>query len=175
MQDYRTCKPDDGRGGFGASRWPKAPRKVPFGMLAPRFVRTLGSSTASAAAFPAWARAQNPPETEAEAGFLAGAALARLDAIVRENPPWAGAWRRRLALRAAAASVARWVECHLPAGTVGRIDGRKRGFRNRTDRGLERSAPASNEANTPSGARRLWPNACTGSDALGPNHAGSAF
>jgi len=26
---------------------------------------------------------------------------------VRENPPWAGAWRRRLALRAAAASVAR--------------------------------------------------------------------
>ena len=71
--------------------------------------------------------------------------------------------------------VGRWVECHLPAGTVGRIDGRKRGFRNRTDRGLERSAPASNEANTPSGARRLWPNAGTGSDALGPNHPGSAF
>jgi hypothetical protein len=32
-----------------------------------------GLSTASAAAFPAWARAKNPPETEAEAGFLAGA------------------------------------------------------------------------------------------------------
>src|SRR5271155_2519894 len=66
-----------------------------------------GPSAASAAAFPAWARAKNPPETEAEAGFLAGAALARLDAIVRENPPWAGAWRQRLALQAAAASVRR--------------------------------------------------------------------
>src|SRR5277367_1634235 len=66
-----------------------------------------GLSTASAAPFPAWARAKNPPESEAEAGFLAGAALARLDAVVRENPPWAGAWRQRLALRAAAASVAR--------------------------------------------------------------------
>ena len=53
---------------------------------------------ASPAAFPAWARAENPPESDAEAAFLAGAALARLDAIVRENPPWAGVWRRRLAL-----------------------------------------------------------------------------
>ena len=66
-----------------------------------------GRSAASAAAFPAWARAPHPPETAAEAGFLAGAALARLDAIVRENPPWAGAWRQRLALAAAAASVRR--------------------------------------------------------------------
>jgi Protein of unknown function (DUF1403) len=66
-----------------------------------------GPSAASAAPFPAWARAKNPPATEAEAGFLAGAALARLDAVVRENPPWAGAWRQRLALHAAAASVAR--------------------------------------------------------------------
>ena len=55
----------------------------------------------------AWARALPPPETEAEAAFLAGAALARLDAVVRENPPWAGAWRQRLALAAAAASVRR--------------------------------------------------------------------
>src|SRR5271170_2633129 len=66
-----------------------------------------GLSTASAAPFPAWARALHPPETEAEAGFLAGAALARLDAVLRETPPWAGAWRQRLALQAAAASVAR--------------------------------------------------------------------
>ena len=58
-------------------------------------------------AFPAWARAQNPPDTDAEAGFLAGAALARLDALVREGPSWAGVWRQRLALRAAAASVLR--------------------------------------------------------------------
>src|SRR5271155_958835 len=66
-----------------------------------------GLSTASAAPFPAWARAKNPPESEAEAGFLAGAALARLDAVVRETPPWAGVWRQRLALAAAAASVRR--------------------------------------------------------------------
>ena len=57
--------------------------------------------------FPAWARAVNAPETEAEAAFLAGAALSRLDAIVRENPPWAGVFRQRLALSAAAASARR--------------------------------------------------------------------
>jgi len=74
-----------------------------------------GLSTASAAPFPAWARALHPPDSEAEAGFLAGAALARLDAIARENPPWAGAWRQRLALQAAAASVAR-------AGRAGRSE-----------------------------------------------------
>jgi Protein of unknown function (DUF1403) len=38
--------------------------------------------------------------------FLAGAALARLDAVMRDNPPFAGALRKRLALRAAAACVA---------------------------------------------------------------------
>jgi Protein of unknown function (DUF1403) len=56
--------------------------------------------------FPAWARPINALETEAEAAFLAGAALARLDVIVRQNPPWTGVFRRRLALGAAAASVA---------------------------------------------------------------------
>src|SRR5271167_4108267 len=62
---------------------------------------------ASPPPLPAWARAANAPETEAEAAFLAGAALSRLDAIVRQNPPWAGVWRRRLALSAAAANVRR--------------------------------------------------------------------
>ena len=66
-----------------------------------------GPSTAAPAAFPAWARAGNAPESDAEAAFLAGAALACLDAIVKENPPWAGVWRKRLALGAAAASVLR--------------------------------------------------------------------
>ena len=42
---------------------------------------------------------QTRRKRDAEAAFLAGAALARLDAIVRENPPWAGVWRRRLALK----------------------------------------------------------------------------
>src|SRR5271157_1204449 len=63
--------------------------------------------TALPVAFPAWARPKNPPESEAEAAYLAGAALSRLDAIVKENPPWAGVFRRRLALGAAAASVLR--------------------------------------------------------------------
>src|SRR5271166_974526 len=67
----------------------------------------LGLSAASPAAVPAWARAVNAPETEAETAFLAGAALARLDAIVRQNPPWTGVFRRRLALSAAAANVRR--------------------------------------------------------------------
>jgi hypothetical protein len=62
---------------------------------------------ASPPQFPAWARAVNAPETDAEAAFLAGAALSRLDTIVRQNPPWAGVFRRRLALSAAAANVRR--------------------------------------------------------------------
>ena len=66
-----------------------------------------GHSASLPSAFPAWARAKNPPESDAEAAFLAGAALVRLDAAVRENPPWAGVWRRRLALGAAAMSVLR--------------------------------------------------------------------
>src|SRR5271165_80939 len=62
---------------------------------------------ASPPPFPAWARAVNAPESDAEAAFLAGAALARLDAIVRQNPPWSGVWGQRLALSAAAANVRR--------------------------------------------------------------------
>jgi Protein of unknown function (DUF1403) len=58
-------------------------------------------------AFPAWARPKNPPECEAEVAFFAGAALSQLDAVVRQNPPWNGVFRRRLGLSAAAASVAR--------------------------------------------------------------------
>ncbi len=68
---------------------------------------TQSLPTASPGAFPAWARGKNPPESAAEAAFLAGAALFRLDAVVRENPPWAGVFRRRLGLSAAAASVLR--------------------------------------------------------------------
>ena len=62
---------------------------------------------ASPPPFPAWARAVNAPETDAEAAFLAGAALARLDAIVRQNPAWFGVWRQRLALSAATANARR--------------------------------------------------------------------
>jgi len=40
--------------------------------------------------------------SDAEAAFLAGAALNSLDHLVRAAPPWAGAWRQRLALKSAA-------------------------------------------------------------------------
>lgn len=77
-------------------------------------LRLQGVGPTAPTQFPAWARAKNPPDTgdkaslcAGEAGFLAGAALARLDVWVRENPPWAGAFRQRLALRAATACVAR--------------------------------------------------------------------
>ena len=61
-------------------------------------------------AFPAWARTGLAPEAD-EAAFLAGAGLARLDLLIRENPPWAGAFRRRLALCAAVATVASSGRC----------------------------------------------------------------
>ena len=41
--------------------------------------------------------------SEAEALFFAGAALAALDSVAKSDPPWAGAWRARLALKSAAA------------------------------------------------------------------------
>ena len=64
-------------------------------------------ATAMTGPLPAWARPGNPAETEAEAAFLVGAALSRLDVVVRAGPAWCGVWRNRLALGAAAASVAR--------------------------------------------------------------------
>jgi hypothetical protein len=58
---------------------------------------------------PAWARpgALAPASEGAalEAAFLAGASLGALDAFLRLAPPWAGVWRQRLALQAAAASM----------------------------------------------------------------------
>ncbi|MFZ0207149.1 MAG: DUF1403 family protein [Roseiarcus sp.] len=48
-----------------------------------------------------------PPGIADGARRAAHAALGRLDSSVRENRPWAGVWRRRLALGAAAASTRR--------------------------------------------------------------------
>ena len=55
---------------------------------------------------PAWARPGGPVRelSEAEALYFAGAALCALDSAVRSDPPWAGVWRRRLALKNAAAA-----------------------------------------------------------------------
>jgi len=49
--------------------------------------------------FPRWARR---PIDARDVAFFAGAGLALLDTILRDDPPFAGAQRQRLALRAAA-------------------------------------------------------------------------
>jgi hypothetical protein len=56
---------------------------------------------------PPWARPGGSwrDVSEAEALFFAGAALSALDSVARADPPWAGAWRARLALKSAAAVV----------------------------------------------------------------------
>ncbi len=53
-------------------------------------------------AFPRWAR---KPADAHDTAFFAGAGLALFDAILRDNPPFSGALRQRLALRAGAACV----------------------------------------------------------------------
>ena len=54
---------------------------------------------------PSWARPSGSLRdlSEAEALFFAGAALSALDSVAKTEPPWAGAWRARLALKSAAA------------------------------------------------------------------------
>src|SRR6516165_7100885 len=57
-------------------------------------------------AFPTWARSRTPPAGASDAGLLAGAALAAIHPIARNEHPLGGLWRQRLAL-ANAAAVAR--------------------------------------------------------------------
>ncbi|TIR88098.1 DUF1403 family protein, partial [Mesorhizobium sp.] len=54
---------------------------------------------------PAWALAADGAMHNAGAAFRVGAALASLDSLARAQPAWAGAWRQRLALKCAAASM----------------------------------------------------------------------
>ncbi|MER9296731.1 DUF1403 family protein [Mesorhizobium sp. M0621] len=54
---------------------------------------------------PGWAVPQGSITSDSEAAFMAGAALNSLDGLVRADPAWAGAWRQRLALKCAVASV----------------------------------------------------------------------
>lgn len=63
------------------------------------------AAPASPPAVPAWALAAGGPLHDADAAFRAGAALASLDTPARAQPAWAGAWRQRLALKCAAASM----------------------------------------------------------------------
>jgi len=53
---------------------------------------------------PGWALPRGPVEDLPEAVYMAGAALNCLDNLVRAEPAWAGAWRQRVALKAAAAA-----------------------------------------------------------------------
>lgn len=62
------------------------------------------ASPAAPPAVPAWALAAGTL-SDTGAAFQAGAALASLDALARAQPAWSDAWRQRLALRCAAASM----------------------------------------------------------------------
>jgi len=83
------------------------PRRRSRRLAAPRFAPT---NQLLQQAFPSWARPPNEPavgaDSGADAAFFAGAGLALLDAVLRDNPPFAGALRQRLALRAATACAA---------------------------------------------------------------------
>ncbi|WP_245481039.1 DUF1403 family protein, partial [Mesorhizobium sp. M1E.F.Ca.ET.041.01.1.1] len=58
------------------------------------------------ATVPSWLRrAVETAQTLEDAAIAAGAVLGALDALVRRQERWAGAWRQRLALGAAAATV----------------------------------------------------------------------
>lgn len=52
---------------------------------------------------PAWATPRARVEDPIEAAFMAGSALTAFDNLVRAEPAWSGAWRHRLALKAASA------------------------------------------------------------------------
>jgi hypothetical protein len=54
---------------------------------------------------PAWAVPRGSVTNDADAAFLAGAALNALDMLVRMQPDWAGVWRQRLALKCAVSAV----------------------------------------------------------------------
>ncbi|HEY8138002.1 MAG TPA: DUF1403 family protein, partial [Methylocystis sp.] len=80
------------------------PRRRPRQRAAPSIAPT---NPLSEQAFPSWARPPKQPGVGADgscdAAFRAGAGLALFDQILRLDPPFAGALRQRLALRAATA------------------------------------------------------------------------
>ncbi|WP_192250252.1 DUF1403 family protein [Mesorhizobium caraganae] len=63
------------------------------------------ASSSAPSSVPAWAITSAGAPSAADAAFNAGAALASLDGLARAQPAWAGAWRQRLALKCAAASM----------------------------------------------------------------------
>ena len=102
---------------------------------------------------PGWTRPDAPVTDMNEAVFRAGATLAMLDLRMRADVRFAGAWRRRLALKAAVASVriTRRVEdeAMLRDALLLRHGGDDPGPAGRllvAWRGLDRSAPLSDDA-----------------------------
>lgn len=83
-------------------------------ILRPKLLRhapvalTSAAPAALATPVPTWLRAAAAgPDSIEDAAFAAAAALTALDAVVRRQERWAGAWRQRLALAAAAATAKR--------------------------------------------------------------------
>ncbi|WP_292860943.1 DUF1403 family protein [Mesorhizobium sp.] len=83
-------------------------------ILRPKLLRhapvvvTCAAPSALATPVPTWLRAvATGPGSIEDAAFAAAAALTALDAVVRRQERWAGAWRQRLALAAAAATAKR--------------------------------------------------------------------
>ncbi|MEI9412001.1 DUF1403 family protein [Mesorhizobium salmacidum] len=73
--------------------------------LDPLAASPLAASPATPPNVPAWALASAGAPNDADAAFQAGAALGALDVLARTQPAWTGAWRQRLALKCAAASM----------------------------------------------------------------------
>ncbi|MFD2051876.1 DUF1403 family protein [Mesorhizobium calcicola] len=73
--------------------------------LDPHNTSSLPASPAAPPTVPAWALTDAGAPSDADAAYRAGAALASLDTLARAQPAWAGAWRQRLALNCAAASM----------------------------------------------------------------------
>ncbi|WP_343221320.1 DUF1403 family protein [Mesorhizobium japonicum] len=63
------------------------------------------AASASLPTVPAWALASASTPSDCDAAFLAGAALGALDTLARAQAGWVGAWRQRMALKCAAASM----------------------------------------------------------------------
>jgi hypothetical protein len=91
-------------------------------------------------ALPQWARRPTSPAACSDAAFFAGAGLALFDAILRENPPFAGALRQRLALLAGAAC-AKLARLREDAANL---------------RDAEHLAPAGGETSPAGRMHRLW-------------------
>ncbi len=88
---------------FACVRWSQAPPSATI----PTMIRAEPAPLELPRA-PAWARPGGSfrDNSEADGLFFAGAALSALDSAAKSDPPWAGVWRRRLALRSAAAVTA---------------------------------------------------------------------